>query len=813
MDCARLHVADCVQHQGRGSVPENQVQIAIVGAGPAGLSAAAHAATQGISHVLLEGTPHIANTIQRYQKGKHVMAEPGFLPLRSDVPFEPGSREDLLAAWQDAAQQAGVRITTEADVVSIQGERGQFVLATRNGEQIHAAHVVLAIGLQGNPRLLGVPGDDHACVQYQLDDPDEYQDEVIMVVGAGDSAIENALALAVSNRVLLINRRDEFARAKEGNLALLNDAVEQGRIKIFFNSSLNRIEALADGDTRLLVHMNSDDGEVQVPADRIIARLGAIPPRAFVESCGIQFPGAASNAVPELTHQYESNVPGLYIIGALAGYPLIKQAMNQGYEVIEHILGRSITPVDHQLLANKFATLPFGLDVDATLDRIQDAVTCFAGMNKLRFREVMLESDVHVPAEGDVVFARNDYTNSFYSIVAGTVEIVIDEQAGKRIRVGEGQFFGEMGLISGRRRNATVYAGAGCVLVETPRRTMLRLMSSVDEVRRQIDQTFILRAIHSQFAPNSPLEDLAELVGSAELRQYTPGEVLFAEGESGDELHLVRRGSLTVSRLVQGREVVLSYVPAGKYVGEMGLLGNSLRTASVRAVVSTETVVMKSTPFLALLERDPALKEQVQKQLQARLRANTIMESSSESGELLSFLMQQGLGEATDVLLIDESLCVRCDNCETACASTHAGTSRLNREAGPSYASIHVPTSCRHCEHPHCMKECPPDAISRNASGEVVIADNCIGCGNCESNCPYGVIQMATPAGEPPPLWRRVLFGATSASTAEKNAVKKAVKCDMCTQLKGGPACVRACPTGAAVRISPDQFIELVQEN
>src|SRR5690606_30860405 len=135
------------------------------------------------------------------------------------------------------------------------------------------------------------------------------------------------------------------------------------------------------------------------------------------------------------------------------------------------------------------------------LDRIQGAVTCFAGMNKLRFREVMLESDVHVPAEGDVVFARNDYTNSFYSIVAGTVEIVIDEQAGKRIRVGEGQFFGEMGLISGRRRNATVYAGAGCVLVETPRRTMLRLMSSVDEVRRQIDQTFILRAIHSQFAP------------------------------------------------------------------------------------------------------------------------------------------------------------------------------------------------------------------------------------------------------------------------------------------------------------------------
>ena len=57
--------------------------IAVLGAGPGGLSAAAHAAELGVAHILLESSPKIANTIQKYQKGKHVMAEPGILPLRS----------------------------------------------------------------------------------------------------------------------------------------------------------------------------------------------------------------------------------------------------------------------------------------------------------------------------------------------------------------------------------------------------------------------------------------------------------------------------------------------------------------------------------------------------------------------------------------------------------------------------------------------------------------------------------------------------------------------------------------------------------
>ena len=124
-----------------------------------------------------------------------------------------------------------------------------------------------------------------------------------------------------------------------------------------------------------------------------------------------------------------------------------------------------------------------------------------------------------------------------------------------------------------------------------------------------------------------------------------------------------------------------------------------------------------------------------------------------------SFLVENGIGEATDVLLIDENLCVGCDNCEKACADSHEGLSRLDREAGKSYAHLHVPTSCRHCEHPHCMADCPPNAIHRGPDGEVFIDDTCIGCGNCQRNCPYGVIRMEKVPPKKPSLLAWMLAG------------------------------------------------------
>jgi CRP-like cAMP-binding protein/Fe-S-cluster-containing hydrogenase component 2/thioredoxin reductase len=802
-----------------------QYQIAIIGAGPAGLSAAARAASQGLQYLLLEASSAIAKTIQDYQKGKHVMAEPGVLPLRSDLGFEVSTREQVLGTWEAGVQSLGMNIRYGAEVVRIGGSKGAFVLTLANGEILQAQHVVLGIGLQGNPRALGVAGEGPGCVQYTLADASAHRGETIVVVGAGDAAIENAVSLAAQNTVYLINRRDEFARAKEGNLALVLDAIERGRIRCYYSSVPLRIDASADATKPFVFTIKTRDGEAAIPCDRIIARLGAIPPREFVESCGIRFPNASPVAVPELSAQYQSNVPGLYVVGALAGCPLIKQAMNQGYEVVEHILGNPVQPADHPLLEQRLAVLPFGLEVDETLDLFRARIPMFRELTALQFRELMLDSKVIALGKnlkvGDALFKRGDYTNSFYTIVDGEVLVDIDAEGRQKRTLGSGQFLGEMSLLSGQRRDTTACAGRDCVLVETPRRTMVKLLNSNDSVRRGLDEVFIMRSLQANFAPDASFEQLAPIARTCEFKTCNRGEFLFQEGDSGEQMYLIRSGSVILSRVSDGRELVFAQVPSGQYVGEAALMGNPVRMASAQAAVFTETIAIHRDSFRALINLAPGLVNRIQERTRLRLVQDVSVEADPSSGAVMGFLMEQGLGESTDVLVIHEDLCVGCDNCEVACAETHGGVSRLDRAGGASFASVHVPVACRHCEFPHCMKDCPPDAIHRAPSGEVFIDDTCIGCENCVRNCPYGVISMAYPAPPKPGLFSWLLFGAgsgpgqhhDSSHSTDKRALKKAVKCDACKDLPQGPACVRACPTGAAVRLEPQRFSDLLARN
>jgi Fe-S-cluster-containing hydrogenase component 2 len=339
-----------------------------------------------------------------------------------------------------------------------------------------------------------------------------------------------------------------------------------------------------------------------------------------------------------------------------------------------------------------------------------------------------------------------------------------------------------------------------------------------------MDRTAAMRQI-GNLAPFLAGELVAKLADASSIKSYAAGDTLFRQGDAGDSLHIVRTGSVTVSQRIAGRDMVLSYLPAGSYVGEMALLADTPRTATVKAAVRTETIQIEGEAFKAILAAEPQLRREMERLYNDRIMATERMANAPEASSIIEFLVRQGLGEATDVLLIDESLCVRCNNCEKACAETHGGVSRLNREAGPSFASIHIPTSCRHCEHPHCMTDCPPNAIHRNPNGEVFITDACIGCGNCERNCPYGVIQMAGPPEKRPGLLNWLLFGlglgpgeaaphhddhhADDGSGAAKPKRKTAVKCDMCKDIAAGPSCVRACPTGAALRASPEEFMSL----
>ncbi|MDZ7667981.1 MAG: cyclic nucleotide-binding domain-containing protein [Gammaproteobacteria bacterium] len=687
---------------------------------------------------------------------------------------------------------------------------------------------------------------------------EQFSGQTLVVVGAGDSAIENALGLAAQNQVYIINRRDEFSRAKDGNLNAVLKAISNPDLDFhcLYNANVSEVAATPEADTPLAITLATPEGDRSIACHRIIARLGGIPPRGFVESTGVEFPNDRPDAIPELTRRYESNVPGLYIIGSLAGYPLIKQAMNQGYDVVEFIHGNDIEPADHPLLEDRFCLLPFERAPGDVLDLFQHRIPFFATLNALQFRELIIDSEVlasyppgelfdeaqarhdareqemaaagrrsrltRLIREGDYLYHQGDYATSFFTIVEGEVILESNDPAQSDEALGRGQFFGEGSLISGRPRQESARAGRNCILVETPRRIMVKLFNSNEDVREGVDWIFVVRELKRIFAPGAGFDELREISERARIHQFRPGDTLFEAGEAGDSLHIIRRGSVSLRRRTEGKTITVAELRAGELVGEMALMGDPTRRESALATVATETVEIARPEFLSLMQLPSANLEGLQTEAQRRLTDNTQMEVRPESSDLMSFLLGEGLGEATDTLLIDESLCIGCDNCERACAETHGGLSRLDREAGKSFANVHVPIACRHCEHPHCMKDCPPNAIHRAPDGQVFIDDSCIGCGNCETNCPYDVIHMTYEAPPKPGLLRWLLFGSGPGpgepegfepTDAALDKGKRAVKCDACVSDPRGYACVRACPTGAAQRVNPEQFIRILKSD
>ncbi|WP_156839671.1 cyclic nucleotide-binding domain-containing protein [Novosphingobium aquimarinum] len=840
---------------------ETRVRIAVVGSGPAGMSAAGRAAALGIPHVLLEKTDHLSDTIYKYQKGKHVMATPNQLILRSDHEFDAGKREQILEKWVGRTDELKINVKYNAEVKAIRGtgpaipgsvqkivmrRRGKpdevqeiqrheppYEIELTSGETIIAETVILAIGTQGNPTLVTAPGGDLPHVTYQLDDPTEVLDEHIVVVGVGDAGIENARGLAEDpaqrNVVSILNRkpkstnvRESFANAKEPNAKALIEDDAEGKLTIRYESEIKQVE---EG----WVTLSTRDGEERIKCDRVIARIGSAPPRTFVEQCGIEFTSDDRQAYPTLSPVFESTAPGIFVIGALAGYPLIKHCMNQGYDVVEFINGNTeLKPADEPLLVETFAGLPHNKSVEDWLAHLKANVSILHDMSTLQLREFMLDSDMRAYAAGETIFEKSAPGSSLFAIVEGSVSVRIDKNdPTKTVTIPQGSIFGEVGLISGRRRSATVVAAEQTICVEISRNAALKLMSQVPPAKREIERISTERQLLQMFGSGLTAEDLSEVMATAKFKTIPAGTEIITEGDRGKNIFVIRSGSMTVEKNIGGKPVFLSYLPAGSYVGEMALIDDLPRSATVRAAIKSDVIELDGEAFQRVLQAKPALFASARKEMEVRRRTNEMIESRKENfstivqlySEQADFLVSQGIGEATDVLLIDETLCVGCDNCEKACADSHDGLSRLDREAGLTFAHLHVPTSCRHCEHPHCMADCPPNALHRGPDGEVSIDETCIGCGNCQRNCPYGVIRMDARPPKKPSLLAWMFLGKgpgpgeASKLWRKKNSqgdqVKKAIKCDMCTGIEGGPSCVRACPTGAAIRVSPDVFLSV----
>ncbi len=193
------------------------LDLAIIGAGVAGVSAAIEAKKAGLRFVLLEGS-ELFSTVVNFPKAKPIYTYPTEMKLEGGLQFTAKVKEDLLAEMEEQRRRAGIEVTV-GFVERIERAGDGLKLHLAEGQPLSARRVIVAIGRSGNFRMLGVPGEELDKVYNRLFDPKEFTGKNALVVGGGDSALETAIALTSAGaHVTLSYRRKEFSRAKPENV-------------------------------------------------------------------------------------------------------------------------------------------------------------------------------------------------------------------------------------------------------------------------------------------------------------------------------------------------------------------------------------------------------------------------------------------------------------------------------------------------------------------------------------------------------------------------------------------------------------------
>lgn len=258
------------------------LDVAIVGAGPAGISASLAAKKHGLSAITLE-QDSLGGTVYTFPRAKIVMTAPMDLPLYGKVKLYDTSKDELIDLWKKVISEHDLTITEHTKVDSIiPQENGSFKLLTNQGNEHFSNHVLLAIGRRGTPRKLNVPGEESQKVAYRLLEPERIEDKNIIVVGGGDSAIESTMLLMDANRVTLSYRKDKFSRLKPKNREKIEKAIADDLIKVVFNSNLVSIN-----DQSVLVNLENDEA-VDVENDLVYIFAGGELPTGFLQNAGVE---------------------------------------------------------------------------------------------------------------------------------------------------------------------------------------------------------------------------------------------------------------------------------------------------------------------------------------------------------------------------------------------------------------------------------------------------------------------------------------------------------------------------------------------
>lgn len=260
----------------------NDHDLVIVGAGPAGFAATLGAKVGKLKSVTVEQEA-LGGTVAHFPRRKLVMTQPAELPIVGKMKFKEVQKEELMEFWQRVEKDTGVSINYSErveSIIAVAGGAGYIV--TTNKTTYNTRTVLLAIGRCGTPRTLGVPGEESPKVTYRLIDPAEYRDQHVLVVGGGDSALEAATTIAEEpgTSVTLSYRSASFSRAKQKNREKV-EAMEKGnRLRVLLNSSVKEIK-----DNSIIIAVG--DNAEEIKNDAVIVKAGGILPTKFLQEIGI----------------------------------------------------------------------------------------------------------------------------------------------------------------------------------------------------------------------------------------------------------------------------------------------------------------------------------------------------------------------------------------------------------------------------------------------------------------------------------------------------------------------------------------------
>ena len=324
------------------------LDLLIIGAGPAGLSAADAAAREGLSYLVIErGT--IANTVRQYPVGREMFSTPNELEMRegSLQPIrEKPTREELLSHYIHFVLDNDLRINTGEEVVDVgrEGSEG-FMVRThchsfQPGQQdntYHARTILFAIGAMEHPRRLNVPGEDLPKVHHRFVEPYPYVRREVLVVGGGNSAAEAALFLSEEGAQTTMaiwradweNRDPKAGAMKHWVRSPLEREITEGRLRVVLYKQIDEI-------TPHSVRLTTDtDESTSIPNDVVFVLVGSDADLTLLKKIGVRTEPGKLTEVPVYDPEtFETNVPGLYVAGHFTHARHIKAAIDIPRKII-----------------------------------------------------------------------------------------------------------------------------------------------------------------------------------------------------------------------------------------------------------------------------------------------------------------------------------------------------------------------------------------------------------------------------------------------------------------------------------------------